>query len=386
MANVADIVELAKALEDKYVMPAEARCVVVRNRNAKCHRCTDVCINDAITVKNNKIELDPFACVGCGSCIAVCPTETLVAINPMDEELFAAVTKGVNNTGVAVIACARAASWGYADPEKYASVPCLGRIGETLLLELVARDIEDIYLVDGDCTTCKYGASSENLEATLDSACRLLWAFGNEASIERMSDFPEIAQHASESEALSASRRGFFSTATNKARNVAITAAEKTVSDTLNLSKAEKVATLRDRLGIKKGAGGKLPQFSADRNMRIMNVLCDMGECEDEYIDTRLFGSIDIDAEKCNGCGMCTMFCPTGAIRKSEDPHPESGRCWGEFFAADCVQCGLCVDACLKKCITLSTEVRVADLLDFEPRLIEMSIPPKRGSMFGRKK
>ena len=78
MANVSDIVELAKALEEKYVMPAEARCVVVRNRNAKCRRCIDVCINEAITVQNNKIELSPFACVGCGSCYESCQPGAIV--------------------------------------------------------------------------------------------------------------------------------------------------------------------------------------------------------------------------------------------------------------------------------------------------------------------
>ena len=386
MANVSDIVELAKALEEKYVMPAEARCVVVRNRNAKCRRCIDVCINEAITVQNNKIELSPFACVGCGSCVAVCPTETMVPVNPLEDELFAQVAASTSNTGAAVVACARAASWGYADPTKYASVPCLGRIDETLLLELVARDVDEIYLVDGDCTTCKYGAASENLETTLDSAYGLLWAFGCDAQIERMSDFPELAMHASEREALGASRRGFFASAGDKAKNVAVTAAEKTVSDTLNMGKAQRIASLRERLGMQKGAGGKLPHFDARRNMRVMNVLAELGECQEEVLETRLFGSISVDAEKCNGCGMCTMFCPTSAIRKSEEEHPEEGKCWGEFFAADCVQCGLCVDACLKKCITLTTEVRVSELFDFEPRMIEMSKPPKRGSLFGRKK
>ena len=386
MANVSDIVELARALEEKYVLPAEARCVVVRNRNAKCRRCQDACINEAITVKNNKIEMSPFACVGCGSCVAVCPTEAMVPVNPLDEELAARVAVAVGNVGAAVISCARAAAWGYADPEKYVSVPCLGRMGETLLLELVARGVEDIYLVDGDCTTCKYGAASDNLEATLDSACGLLWSFGSDARIERASDFPDFAQHANERAALGASRRGFLSSAGGRAKNVAMTAAEKTVADTLNMGKAQKIASLRERLGIQKGAGGKLPKFASLRNERILNALYELGECEEETLDTRLFGRIDVDAEKCNGCGMCSMFCPTGAIRKSEEEHPEEGRRWLEFSAADCVQCGLCVDACLKKCITLSNEVPVEELFAFEPRLVESGTPPKKGSFLGRRK
>lgn len=386
MANVSDIVELAKAFEDKYVVPAESRCVVVRNRNAKCRRCVEVCINDAIKVGNNKIEMSPFACVGCGSCIAVCPTDALIPINPLDEEFAAQVAVATKNAGVAVISCARAAAWGYADPTKYASVPCLGRIGETMLLELAARGVEQIYLVDGNCTTCKYGAASSNVEATLDSACNLLWLFGSEVQVERVSDFPEVAMHADERAALAASRRGFFSTAGGKAKDVAMTAAEKTVADALNMGKAQKVASLRERLGIKTNIGAKLPHFPSQRNERILNALYELGECEDETIVSRLFGRIDIDPERCNGCGMCTMFCPMAAIRKSEEEHPEEGRRWMEFSAADCVQCRLCADACLKKCITLSNEVPVEELFSFEPRLVEAGVPPKRGSIIGRKK
>lgn len=41
-------------------------------------------------------------------------------------------------------------------------------------------------------------------------------------------------------------------------------------------------------------------------------------------IDTRLFGSVHVDAEACSSCGMCAVFCPTGALKKS-DLVPEEG-------------------------------------------------------------
>jgi len=42
------------------------------------------------------------------------------------------------------------------------------------------------------------------------------------------------------------------------------------------------------------------------------------------------------------------------------------------------VQCGLCVDACMKKCITVSPQVRTAELFDFEPRFIYLPKPQAR--------
>ena len=54
---------------------------------------------------------------------------------------------------------------------------------------------------------------------------------------------------------------------------------------------------------------------------------------------------------------------------------------------ADCTQCNLCADACLKKCIEIIPVVPMAELFDFEPRLVEIS-SSKSGNnkLFNRKK
>ena len=58
---------------------------------------------------------------------------------------------------------------------------------------------------------------------------------------------------------------------------------------------------------------------------------------------------------------------------------PEEGEgSFLEFSAADCVQCNLCADACLKSCLTVSSTVSTEELFDFEPRLIHLPNPPAR--------
>ena len=146
----------------------------------------------------------------------------------------------------------------------------------------------------------------------------------------------------------------------------------------------KKEQTLRERLRM--SDKGTLAQFSAERRMRVLDSMDALGQSVVPEIETRLFGNVEIDLEKCSSCLMCTVFCPTGAIRKSEDV-PEDGK--GnllEFSAADCVQCNLCADACLKKCLTVSPVVSTQELFDFEPRIIQLPEPPARPGLLGSKK
>ena len=99
-----------------------------------------------------------------------------------------------------------------------------------------------------------------------------------------------------------------------------------------------------------------------------------------------IFGDIAIDVEKCSGCGMCVMFCPTDALRKAVDRHPDEGKAYLEFQVSDCGQCNLCADACLKKCIEIVPVVSMEELFDFEPRLVEISAAKKGNKLFNRNK
>ncbi len=384
MPNLADIVEMAESLESKAVYIAADRCVAVRNRHSSCRKCVDACLADAVTVKNNKLEIDAGACVACGACTAVCPTEALIPLDPLDADLSAGIASAVTACeGVAVFACARMKARHVGDPDKYAVVPCLARVEESVLLALAARGVQDIVLVDGTCKTCKYRACVPGIDATVASANTLLAAQGSDVRVRRASEFPEVALSRDANKTYGAARRGFFTQAGGTAKSAAKTAAEKTLAKMLGGSE-KKEQTLRERLRM--SDKGTLAQFSAERRMRVLDSMDALGQSVVPEIETRLFGNVEIDLEKCSSCLMCTVFCPTGAIRKSEDV-PEDGK--GnllEFSAADCVQCNLCADACLKKCLTVSPVVSTQELFDFEPRIIQLPEPPARPGLLGSKK
>ena len=369
MPNLVDIVELAEALESKAVYVAADRCVVVRNRNAKCRKCVRACPTSAVTVQGNAVSIDAGACVACGACTTVCPTEALIPLDPLDDDLAARIAGAcVASGGTAAFACARIASKRQGDPDKFAEVPCLARMEESVLLGVAARGIDDIVLVDGTCATCKFRACEPGIDATVASANDLLAVQGSPVRIRRASEFPDNVLLEDERRLFGAARRGFFTQAKSVAKDAAGTAVE------VALKKNAAAPSLRERL--KMSDSGTLPQFNAARRMNVLDAMDVLGTPVEPELATRLWGSVEVDAEACSACGMCTVFCPTGALRKSDVEQEGGEGDYLEFSLADCVQCNVCADICLKQCLRVNSTISTEELFDFEPRLIP--IPKKK--------
>ncbi|MEA5018995.1 MAG: 4Fe-4S binding protein [Gordonibacter sp.] len=376
MPNLVDIVEIAEALESKAVFLATDRCVVVRNRHSSCSKCSDACPTNAVLAVDNVLALDGGRCVSCGACTTVCPTEALIPLAPLDEDLAASAADAVvASGGRAVFACARIASKRLGNPEKFVEVPCLARMEESVLLGLAARGVDNLLLVDGTCSTCKFRATVPGIDATVASVNMLLAAQGSSVCVARASAFPEEVLLEDQRSLLASQRRGFFA----QAKTVAKDAAEKTVEVAFIKKDDANAPTLRDRLRM--SDAGTLPQFNPERRMRVLDAMDRLGSSVLPEIDTRLFGNVRIDVDACSACGMCTVFCPTGALKKSEIVPADSEGSYLEFSAADCVQCELCADACLKKCLVVDSVVSTEELFDFEPRFIHLPDPPARSGI-----
>lgn len=373
-----NILGLFEKLESQSLAVQPSRCVVVRNRNATCRRCAEACPTSAILVEGNDLAVAPERCVGCGTCATVCPTAALESKKPDDKELLrAAVAAMQANDGAAVImdAAMQAAAEGKYDPAKVVVVKSLGRVDESLIAVLAAGGATSVALVAGPAEGKTAEGNAEEAEAAeiaetvgaapdraaqlvRDTAALLLETWGSDVSVKLTTKLPRSVR-AAEPAAFDAGRRGFFSAVRDEARAAAAITAEHVVREKLGADEPEepKFAKVTE--------DGTLPHFLPERRGRLLLALSNLGEPEDIMIDTRLFGHVIIDPEKCTSCQMCATFCPTEAIRKFGDAATaaETGKPFGiDHYTGRCVQCHCCEDICPTSALTLSTDVFATDV------------------------
>lgn len=369
MPNINDIVQIAEALEKSPVHVIQDRCAAVRNRNATCRRCIDVCPNDAIKIELNQLTLSASQCVDCGLCTAVCPTEALES-KPSDYELASALGKStVAADGAAIIACARISSKHKADPSMYAEVPCLGHVYTAILVGLASHGAASIQLVDGNCRTCKYRAIESVLDGVVSDANALIASCGGTVRVERRTGFPEGLKPEDARGLYGSTRRGFFSSAKDAAKDAAMAAAQVTIEQELGVQMEQK-KQIGSRLRVDKA--GALPKIATVRHDAVINAMDAIGAPAVEAVDTQQFATVDIDLGRCNACGMCAVFCPTGALKRDASKKLGDPVKYLEFSASDCINCDMCVDVCWRKCLSVSTKVSMDELFDFEPRVFDM--------------
>lgn len=380
MPNVNDIATLAEALEKQHVIVVGDRCAAVRNRNSTCRRCVEACAFGALKVEANEVHFDSTSCVGCGACIGTCPTEALVFADAPDTAIVDQAAQAIEAAdGIAVVACARISSKRLADPQKYVEVPCIARIDETLLVRIAAQGCASIALVDGNCETCKYRSCTHGVDIAVEQAASTLETSGGSCAIERMSSFPESTLVEDATGMFGSTRRGFLSDAVGAARETAMTAARTTIEQELGLKVQE--AAIGERLRVT--AGGSLPTVSTPRHDAFLNAFDALGEPAGDYLASRRFATIRIVPDRCNSCGMCAVFCPTGALKRNPAEKASDPVEYVEFSASECVNCNLCKDVCWKGALEIEEGVSIDQLYDFDPRHYDLPKLGKR-SPFGR--
>ena len=366
---------MLSALESDKIAVHEERCISIRNRNAHCIRCLDSCATGAISYNNNELLLDASLCIGCGTCASACPTSAIEVKAPSDEELTKMIKGSIVATkGHPIISCEPAREnleRKEYDPEQVCLVPCLGRIDESALVALGAYKAHDVTLLCSECETCPHAPGGKMIREVVPSARNLLEAFGCALPIDLTSKAPEriytISKTSSRYVANSqgVSRRDFFQSAKEATSKAAQSASSQKVQEVLGVAEPSLVAFQ------KVNKNGTLSHFVPTRRVRIYNYLKHIGDPVANTINTRIIGSLSIDAKRCNSCRMCAVFCPTGALLK----HDKSDEFGIVHRPSACMQCRLCERICPEEAISINSTVSIEQFMGKKALYFAMKKP-----------
>lgn len=303
-----------------------------------CTRCLDICPAEAIRGKGERIEVDTSLCQGCGSCIVACPSGALAYTWPPVQEWLIAIRD--------LLAAYREAGGSHPVLLFYdgRSEEALHDIAGTLADNLIPVPVEEIGSIGMDAwlSALAYGANSIVLLVGHGTPQGILPGLRSEISVT----------HAM-LEGMGYSKDRLFLLEQDKGdcSLTGISGSDPRNENTpAGFNPFEKHRTVR--LAVNHlYTHAPLPQKSTP------------------LPEGATFGEIQVDHDSCTMCMSCVAICPAQALQH------DASRLQLEFVESNCVQCGLCRNACPEESVTLLPRYVYDDALAEKPRVLNVDEP-----------
>jgi ferredoxin len=307
----------------KFFAYKEKICAHGRSGISACTQCIDVCSTGAIrsVLKENRVEVEPHLCMGCGGCATVCPSGAMTYAYPRVADMGArikAMLKAyaaaggkhprllLHNGGDGRELLAQLARGGAGLPADLIPVEVLhvAATGLDLMLGAVALGAAQVAVL---AAGSEAGAYTEALQRQIDLGEDILAGFGHAPGRLQLLQAADAA-------------------ALERAIG-ALPAQQSMQAAGFNLSN-EKRATLDFVFDHLREQAIRAPEAIA--------------------LKARApFGTLKLDSGKCTLCMACVGSCPEGALLDSKEAPAL------RFIERNCVQCGLCVRTCPEQALEL---------------------------------
>lgn len=340
------------------------RCVRLRHKWSKCDECMQACPTGAIKVGNvgGAINIEWYKCNGCGICSNVCKTGVYTLKDFSDKGFLDRCRGVVLDCGKLEVRCKKVND-GTGNYDVV--VECLGIINPAHILGIIASGAEAVHFRYDTCNNCKSRYGEAVLQRAINATEGILNIFGSGRKVvitagsspagfvPLLKDRGNSGKKKETEKKEMLSRRELFSYFKKQTQFSAV----KTFD--VFLEAEQKSAAQRIDYS------GKLPV----KRVLMLTFLREMGEITKNTLNTSdnaLMSGLEIDRNKCDMCGICYKFCPTGALTEHTAPD-ESGAVFKagiNFRPAYCVKCDLCIAACFQKAIKYTDALNMASFIE----------------------
>ncbi|WP_070989854.1 4Fe-4S binding protein [Halofilum ochraceum] len=322
-------------------------CVHGSRGQSGCTNCLDSCATEAIHSLGERIEVDPFLCLGCGSCATACPTGAITYTAPSGEQIVDELRRllrryreaGGSNPVVlfhdAEAGASALAAWRTDLPESVLPVEVedTGGIGPDAWLAALAFGAGRVVLaMPGDTPPSERAATADQME---------------------------VAQAVLAGLAIPAERLGIVDIGGDES---ALTGDAAPV-----IGEPATFAGLGDkRARMRRAIEHLYRQTGATATVQALPAASPLG-------------TIEVDQDACTLCMACVSVCPTQAVLGGGD-EPKL-----KFREDRCVQCGMCETTCPEDAIVLQPRIDFAAQVEPEERVLneeEMHQCPGCGKAF----